>query len=162
MPHLITPDSSETVCTATLIDGEGTNNAQTSDNDFFWNTGEPSIFLKYARTVATNTDNAGQRKAKAKQAPRIRERGRGKSSSGNAPRSGRPQILIDLDAVKIMLQAGKTQQQCAAHFHVAVDTIRSRLGTKKPRIRDNTGSKFCTPIATTQQSDRTNSIAGRV
>ena len=137
MPHLITPDSSETVCTATHIDGEGTNNAQTSYSPFIWNTGKPSIFatpaaLRYARASATSSANVSAQQArKTRVQPDIKTR---KSRQHNAPRSGRPQILIDLDAVKIMLQAGKTQQQCAAHFHVAVDTIRSRLGIKKPRI----------------------------
>ena len=97
MPHLITPASATVVCTATHIDGEGTNNAQTSYKSVFdWNDGRPSIFataaaLRYARMVATNTDSAGKRKPKAKKAPRIRERGRGKSSSFAVPIATREQ-----------------------------------------------------------------------
>ena len=69
---------------------------------------------------------------------------------------------IDVDRLHNLLSDGYTQVECAAIFGVSRETIRRRLGLEKPRIRDNTGSKFCTPIATKQQSDRTNSIAGRV
>ena len=120
---------------------------------FDWNTGAPSIFctaaaLRYARASATSSANVSAQQARKKRVqPDIKTR---------KPKG------VDVARLHNLLSDGYTQVECAKIFGVSRETIRRRLGLEKPRIRDNSGSKFCTPIATKQQSDRTNSIAGRV
>ena len=78
--------------------------------------------------------------------------------------SGPKWVEIDCDLLFSMIDSGTSHGKCAAFFHVSRDVIRLRLGLKLRQrvLRDNTGSSFNTPIATQKQSDRTNSIAGRV
>ena len=70
---------------------------------------------------------------------------------------------IDIDLLRQMIAAGKTQTQCAEHFGASVKTIQRRLVLKSGlMLVQNTNSKFNVQIADRNASDRTNSIAGRV
>lgn len=123
---------------------------------FDWNTHEPSIFatpeaLRYAKASAISSANVSAQQAKK---PRLKLDIR--------TRKTRKKCGVDLDRLRKLLSDGHTQVECAAIFGVSAESIRRRLGLEKPRIRDNTISTFNVAIATPAQSDRTNSIAGRV
>ena len=127
---------------------------------FDWDTKEPSIFcapaaLKYAKASLTSSANVSAQQPKKKHVvPDIKTR----VKRVIVGRTGRPAIPIDKDLLHKMRAQGVSQENCALFFCVSAPTIRRALGVL---TLPNSSSRFNVSIATREQSDRTNSIAGR-
>jgi hypothetical protein len=85
---------------------------------------------------------------------------------GAQPGAGRPALDLDLPAMRAYRALGKTWAQVANEFGCSTFTARTKCKTVADVVakilRDNTNSRYCTPIGNQAGTDKSQKIRGKL
>ena len=127
-------------------------------NAFHWNTGEPSVFNTPSERAKVTLSQ--KITALRDSAPRVEPQPKKKVSK--PIKTGRPSVQLDVEQIKRMREQGLSMKAIGSALGVSEHTVGYRLnGRPSQSLRDNTGSRFSTPIQSKAATDRTNAIKGR-